>query len=317
MAEITAAQVKELRANTGAGMMDCKHALTETAGDMDAAVAWLRKKGLAAAAKKAGRAASEGLVGIAVDGTAGAVVEVNAETDFVARNETFQDFVRTVAGLALRTGSDLEALKGAAYPQTGKTVEGQLTSLVATIGENLRIRRAAVLTVESGVLASYMHNALAPGLGKIGVLVAVEGPGGAANLETLGKQLAMHVAAASPQAVSRQDMDPAAVERERDILREQARATGKPDDIVEKMAEGRLRKYYEDVCLLDQIYVIDGENKVGKVVEAAAEDAGGVVAVKGFVRYLLGEGIERQAGDLAADVAAATDAAGRRLTKTV
>lgn len=304
MAEITAAQVKELRANTGAGMMDCKHALTETGGDMDAAVAWLRKKGLAAAAKKAGRAASEGLVGIAVDGNAGAVVEVNAETDFVARNETFQDFVRTVAGLALHTGGGLEALKGAAYPETGKTVEEQLTSLVATIGENLKIRRAAVLTVESGVLASYMHNALAPGLGKIGVLVAVEGPGDGANLEPLGKQLAMHVAAASPQAVSRQDMDPAAVERERDFLREQARATGKPDDIVEKMAEGRLRKYYADVCLLDQTYVIDGESKVGKVLEAAAEDAGGAVAVKGFVRYLLGEGIEKQAGDLAADVAA-------------
>ena len=305
MAEITAALVMELRATTGAGMMDCKHALRETAGDVDAAVAWLRKKGLAAAAKKAGRVASEGLVGIAVDGNAGAVVEVNAETDFVARNETFQDFVKAVAGLALHTGGDLEALKGAAYPETGKTVEEQLTSLVATIGENLRIRRAAVLTVESGVLASYMHNALAPGLGKIGVLVAVEGPGGGTNLETLGKQLAMHVAATSPQAVSRQDMDPAAVERERDILREQARATGKPDDIVEKMAEGRLRKYYEEVCLLDQTYVIDGKSKVGKVLEAAAGDAGGAVAVNGFVRYLLGEGIEKRTGDLAADVVAA------------
>ncbi len=300
MAEITAGLVKELRADTGAGMMDCKHALTETGGDMDAAVAWLRKKGLAAAAKKAGRVASEGLVGIAVDGNAGAVVEVNAETDFVARNETFQEFVKAVAGLVLHTDGDLEALKGAAYPQAGATVAEQLTSLVATIGENLTIRRAAVLTVESGVLASYVHNALAPGLGKIGVLVAVESPAGAANLEALGRHLAMQVAAANPQAVSRQDLDPAVVERERDILREQARATGKPDDIVEKMAEGRLRKYYEEVCLLDQTYVIDGESKVGKVLEAAAGDAGGAVAVKGFVRFLLGEGIERRTGDLGA-----------------
>ncbi len=305
MAEITAALVKELRANTGAGMMDCKRALTETGGDMDAAIAWLRKKGLAAAAKKAGRVASEGLVGIAVDGSAGAVVEVNAETDFVARNETFQDFVKTVAGLALQTGGDLEALKGAAYPDAARTVEEQLTDLVATIGENLRIRRAEVLTVESGVLASYVHNALVPGLGKIGVLVAVEAPAGAAELEVLGKRLAMHVAAANPQAVSHEDLDPAAVDRERDILREQARATGKPDDIIEKMVEGRLRKYYEEVTLLDQTYVIDGESKVGKVLEAAAEDAGGAVAVKGFVRFLLGEGIERQTDDLAADVAAA------------
>ncbi len=305
MAEITAGLVKELRADTGAGMMDCKHALTETGGDMDAAVAWLRKKGLAAAAKKAGRVASEGLVGIAVDGNAGAVVEVNAETDFVARNETFQEFVKAVAGLVLHTDGDLEALKGAAYPQAGATVAEQLTSLVATIGENLTIRRAAVLTVESGVLASYVHNALAPGLGKIGVLVAVESPAGAANLEALGRHLAMQVAAANPQAVSRQDLDPAVVERERDILREQARATGKPDDIVEKMAEGRLRKYYEEVCLLDQPYVIDGKSKVAKVLEAAAGDAGEAVAVKGFVRFLLGEGIERRTGDLGADVAAA------------
>ncbi len=305
MAEITTAQVKELRANTGAGMMDCKHALTETGGDMDAAVAWLRKKGLAAAAKKAGRAASEGLVGIAVDGTAGVVVEVNAETDFVARNETFQDFVRTVAGLALRTGGDLEALKGAAYPQAGATVAEQLTGLVATIGENLTIRRAAVLTVESGVLASYVHTALAPGLGKIGVLVAVEGPAGAANLEALGRHLALHVAAANPQAVSRQDLDPAAVERERDILREQARATGKPDDIVEKMAEGRLRKYYEDVCLLDQTYVIDGESKVRKALDAASSELGGAVKVSDFVRYQVGEGIDRGPDeDFAAEVAA-------------
>ncbi len=305
MAEITAALVKELRANTGAGMMDCKRALTESGGDMDAAIAWLRKKGLAAAAKKAGRVAAEGLVGIAVDGSAGAVVEVNAETDFVARNETFQDFVKTVAGLALQTGGDLVALKGAAYPDAARTVEEQLTDLVATIGENLRIRRAEVLTVESGVLASYVHNALVPGLGKIGVLVAVEAPAGTAELEVLGKRLAMHVAAANPQAVSREDLDPAAVDRERDILREQARATGKPDDIIEKMVEGRLRKYYAEVTLLDQTYVIDGESKVGKVLEAAAEDAGGAVAVKGFVRFLLGEGIERQTGDLAADVAAA------------
>jgi len=305
MSEITAARVMELRRSTGAGMMDCKHALMETGGDMAAALTWLRKKGLAAAAKKAGRIASEGLVGLAVRGHAGALVEVNAETDFLARNETFQDFVRTVAGMALQTGGDMEALKGATYPETSRTGDEQLTHLIATVGENMKLRRVAFLGVESGILGSYMHNALAPDLGKIGVLVALEGPAGAENLPALARQLAMHVAAARPQAVSRQDMDPAAVERERDIFRDQARAAGKPENIVEKMVEGRLRKHFEEVCLLDQTYVIDGESKVGKVLEAAAKDAGGPLTIKGFARFALGEGMERQSGDFAAEVATA------------
>ena len=305
MADITAALVKELRESTGAGMMDCKHALTESAGDMEAAVDWLRKKGLSAAAKKSGRVTSEGLVGLAVKGTAGAVVEVNAETDFVARNETFQEFVATVARLALDTDGDTSALENVTYPGTDKSVREHLGELIATIGENMKVRRAATLSVDSGVIGVYVHNALAPGLGKIGVLVALESPAPAADLETLGKQLAMHVAAAGPQAVSPEDVDPTDLERERSVLAEQARASGKPENIIEKMVEGRLRKFYEEVCLLEQTFVIDGESKVREVLEDAAKDFGVPAAVRGFARIALGEGIEKKDEDFATEVAAA------------
>ena len=304
MAEITAALVKDLREKTGAGMMDCKKALVETKGDLEAAVDWLRTKGLAAAAKKAGRVASEGLVGIAVEGDAGALVEVNAETDFVARNEAFQKFVETVAKLALEVGGDMEKLTAAAYPGSGRTVGEELTHLIATIGENMSLRRAQMLRAEGGVIASYMHNALTPGLGRIGVLVSLKAPAKSAAVETLGKQLAMHVAASRPQAVSRDGLDKAIVERERNILAEQARASGKPEDIIAKMVEGRLRKFYEEACLVDQTFVIDGESKVGKVLEAAANDAGGPVSVGGFGLFVLGEGIEKETKDFAAEVAA-------------
>jgi elongation factor Ts len=304
MAEITATLVKELREKTGAGMMDCKRALSETAGDLEGAVDWLRKKGLAAAAKKAGRVAAEGLVGTAVAEGRGAVFEVNAETDFVARNETFQGFVRTVAELARDTGDDLEVLKGAPYPGTGRTVADELTHMIATIGENMALRRARRLQVKSGSVAAYMHNALAPGLGKIGVLVALESTGDATQLAALGRQLAMHVAAANPQYLDIASVDPAALERERSVLREQAKTSGKGDAIIDKMVEGRLRKFYEEVVLLEQIFVVDGETRVSKVVEAAAKQAGAPIRIAGFVRFALGEGIDKGTTDFAAEVAA-------------
>jgi len=305
MAEITAALVKELREKTGAGMMDCKRALGETQGDLEGAIDWLRKKGLSAAAKKAGRVAAEGLVGVATRGRQGAVVEVNAETDFVARNETFQHFVRSVTELALEIGEDIEALKRAAFPGTGRTVGDELTHMIATIGENMSLRRARRLEVKNGQVLAYVHNALAPGLGKIGVLVALESGGDGEKLGTLGKQLAMHVAAARPDYLDIGSVDPAALEREREVLREQSRASGKPEAIIEKMVEGRLRKFYEDVVLLEQVYVVDGERRVGKVVEAAGKELGAAVKVAGFVRFALGEGIAREQGDFAAEVAAA------------
>ena len=304
MAEITASLVKELRDKTGAGMMDCKRALAETDADIEAAVDWLRKKGLAAAAKKAGRVAAEGLVGVATRGLAGAVVEVNSETDFVARNELFQAFVRTVTELALGNDDDVEKLKRAAYPGTGRTVEAELAELVGRIGENLVLRRSARLQVGKGAVASYMHNSLAPGLGKIGVLVALESEAEEGVLAGLGRQLAMHVAAASPLYLDIASVPAAALERERNILREQAASSGKDAGIVERMVEGRLRKFYEETVLLEQIYVIDGESKVGKVVEAAAKSAGKPIRVTGFVRFALGEGIDKQTTDLAAEVAA-------------
>jgi len=304
MAEITAALVKELREKTGAGMMDCKKALTETGGDMEGAVDWLRKKGLAAAAKKAGRVAAEGLIGVAAAGSRGALVEVNSETDFVARNDKFQDFVGQVARLGLESGGDLESLKSTSYPGTGRTVEEELTQLIAVIGENLSLRRASVLSVDQGVIGSYVHNQAASGLGKIGVLVALESSGDQDRLSALGKQLAMHVAAAAPQAIDAGDVDAAALERERDVLAEQARASGKPEEIIAKMVEGRLRKYYEEVCLLEQTFVIDGETKVRKVLDQAGTDLGTAVKVTGFVRYQLGEGIERGPDDFAGEVAA-------------
>jgi len=305
MAEITAALVKELRDKTGVGMMDCKKALAESGGDIEAAVDWLRTKGLAQAQKKAGRVAAEGLIGVVADGNVAAVVEVNAETDFVARNETFQGFVNEFAKLALGQGDDLATLKAADFPGTGRTVEEELTHLIATIGENMNLRRASRLAVDDGVIASYVHNSLADGLGKIGVLVALESSGDSAALATLGKQLAMHVAAAKPQSVSRDDLDPGALERERQVLMEQARESGKPEEIIEKMVEGRLRKFYEEVCLLDQTFVIDGESRVSQVIEGTAKDLGADVKVAGFRLFVLGEGIEREEEDFAAEVQAA------------
>ena len=300
---ISAQQVMALRTATGAGMMDCKKALTDVGGDMEAAVDWLRKKGLAQAQKKAGRTTAERLVATVAEGTRGAVVEVNAETDFVARNETFQTFVANVARLALDCGGDLEALKQAGYPETGRNVAEELTQLIATIGENMHLRRTQALAVDKGLVAAYTHNQVAPGLGKIGVLVALEADAPPEKLEGVGKQLAMHVAAANPQSVDTSDLDPALVERERSVLVEQARASGKPENIIEKMVEGRLRKYYEDVVLLDQIFVVDGESRVREVVKSLSEALGTPVKVAGFVRYQLGEGVEAEEKDFAREVA--------------
>ena len=303
MAEITAALVKSLREQTGAGMMDCKKALTESAGDIEAATDWLRKKGLSAAAKKSGRVAAEGLVGVIVDGTTGAVAEVNSETDFVARNEAFQGFVRQVTTIARDAGGNVETLKAAVYPGGGRSVGEELTEMIATIGENMDVRRTAVLSVGKGVVASYVHGAIAPGLGRIGVLVALESGGDEDKLAALGKQIAMHVAASNPQSVSTDQLDPAIVAREREILKEQAIASGKPPEIAEKMVEGRLRKFYEEVVLLEQTFVIDTDKKVGEAVEAAAGDIGSSIAVTGFIRFALGEGVEKGSDDFAAEVA--------------
>ncbi|MBV9932110.1 MAG: elongation factor Ts [Alphaproteobacteria bacterium] len=308
MAEITAATVKELRERTGAGMMDCKKALGETQGDMEAAIDWLRTKGLAAAAKKAGRQAAEGLVGVAVRGTRGAVVEVNSETDFVAKNDQFQEFVRTVATLALDTGSDVDALKAAQYPGAG-TVEEKLTGNIATIGENQSLRRAALLEVGDGVVVSYVHNAVSVGLGKIGVLVALESTGDKAALEALGKSLAMHIAAANPLALRGEDLDPQLIERERSIALEKAKESGKPENIIEKMVEGALAKFRKEMAFLSQLFVMDNKTKVEDVVAAEAKKVGAPIAVAGFVRFQLGEGIEKKVDDFAAEVAAASGVA--------
>ncbi|HET7883245.1 MAG TPA: translation elongation factor Ts [Acetobacteraceae bacterium] len=299
MPEITAAMVKDLRDKTGAGMMDCKKALTESGGDVEAAVDWLRTKGLAAAAKKSGRVAAEGLVGIASAPGRAAMVEVNAETDFVARNDSFQAFVAAVAQLALSVGEDLDAIKAAPFPDTGRTVAEELTQLIATIGENMTLRRARVLSVGGGVVATYMHNTLKPGLGKIGVLVAIEGTGEMAALETLGRQVGMHIAASSPEAIDIAGVDPASLAREKAVLVEQARQSGRPDNIIEKMVEGRIRKFYEEVVLLEQVWVHDGENRVKAVLAKAG------VNLAGFARFKLGEGIDKPQGpDFASEVAA-------------
>ena len=300
---VTAALVKELRDKSGAGMMDCKKALAETDGDMEAAIDWLRTKGLATAAKKSGRVASEGLVSFAVDGTRGALIELNAETDFVARNTEFQDFASTLASLALDAG-DLDTLTAVDYPDTGRNVAEELTHKIATIGENMSLRRMATLSVGSGCIVSYMHNATAPGLGRIGVLVALESTAGADVLEGLGKQIAMHIAATSPASLSVDDLDPEAVQRERDVLIEQAKASGKPQEIAEKMVEGRMKKYYQEVVLLEQTSVIDGETRIADVVGNAGKDAGADIALTGYVRFNLGEGIEKEETDFAAEVAA-------------
>ncbi len=305
MAAITSAMVKELRERTGAGMMDCKKALTENDGDMEASVDWLRKKGLAAAAKKAGRVTSEGLIGLALKDGVGAVVEVNSETDFVARNETFQKLVSGIADLAPEAAGDLERLKAMTLAG-GKTVEAELAEAVGVIGENINLRRTAAVAVAEGAVGGYVHAQQAPGLGKIGVLVGLRSNGDAAKLAELGKQLAMHVAAANPQAVDVAGIDPAVVERERAIFSDQARASGKPDNIVEKMVEGRVRKFYEESVLTEQVFVIDTDKRVKEAVEATAKEIGAPIKIIGFVRMALGEGVEKREDDLAAEVAKLT-----------
>ena len=304
MAEITAATVNELRERTGAGMMDCKKALAETNGDMEAAVDWLRAKGLAAAAKKAGRTAAEGLIGVTVEGNRGAVVEVNSETDFVAKNEQFQEFVRNVAQLALQHGDDVESLGAAQYPG-GRSVAEVLTDNIAKIGENQSLRRAAVLEVNDGVVVPYVHNAVAPGLGKIGVLVALESGASADTLQTLGKQIAMHIAAANPLALTGDALDPMLIERERAIAIEKAKESGKPQNIAEKMVEGGLAKFRKENALLSQLFVMDNKTPVADVLASAAKEAGSGIEISAFVRFQLGEGIEKNQGDFAAEVAAA------------
>lgn len=302
MADITASMVKELREKSGAGMMDAKNALVENGGDMEKAMDWLRTKGLAKAAKKAGRTAAEGLIAVARAGSKASVLEVNAETDFVARNQQFQDFAKKAAEISLGSESDISKLAATPYAD-GKSVQETLSALIATIGENMSLRRTKTLSVSSGVVASYIHNAVSDGLGKIGVLVALESTGDAVKLETLGKQIAMHVAAANPTFLDSASVDPAVLEREKNVIRETAKEQGKAADIIEKMLEGRVRKYYEEVCLLEQVFIMDGETKISKVVETAAKDIGAPVKLTGFARFQLGEGIEKEEADFASEVA--------------
>ena len=308
MAQITAATVKELRERSGAGMMDCKKALAETGGDIEAAVDWLRTKGLAAAAKKSSRTAAEGLVGVATDGTSGAAVEVNSETDFVAKNDKFQGFVKAVTDAALESGSDdVDALKAAAYPGGG-TIEEKLTDNIATIGENQSVRRVQSLSVKDGAVVSYVHNAVAPGLGKIGVLVALESSAGADVLEPLGKQIAMHIAAAAPLALNGDDLDPGLMARERAIAEEKAAESGKPAEITAKMVDGAMAKFRKENALLSQLFVIDNKTPVAEVVASAGKEAGAAIKLVDYVRFQLGEGIEKKHSDFAAEVAAAVGA---------
>jgi len=308
MSEITANLVKDLRERTGAGMMDCKRALAEVQGDMEAAIDWLRKKGLAAAAKKAGRVASEGLVGVAIDEasnrTAGAIIEINAETDFVARNDKFQNLVRQVALIAAKQDYTLDALKTAAFPGESPTVNEEITRLVAVIGENMYVRRLVRLKVSQGHIASYVHNTVAPNLGKIGVLIALESNGDKAKLAELGKRLAMHVAAATPQSLTIEDLDPSTLERERSIVIEQARASGRPEEIIAKMVDGRLRKFYEEAVLMEQTFIIDGKTKIREMLEMASKELNAPVHLKSYVRYALGEGVEKAESDFATEVMA-------------
>ena len=309
MAAITAALVKELREKTGVGMMDCKKALAETDGDFEAAVDWLRKKGLSKAAKKADRVAAEGLVAVSTDGGKGAVVEVNSETDFVARNEKFQAAVKEIAALAVGGNGDVDTLK-ASKLGSGESVEDKLTNLIATIGENMALRRAAVVVAEPGVVASYVHNAAADDMGAIGVLVGLKSTGDAAKLAELGRKIAMHVAAGSPAVAVSVDIDgvdPAIADKEREVFADQARASGKPENIVEKMVEGRMRKFYEEVVLLKQAFVMDPDRTIEQVLADAGKELGATVEISGFVRMALGEGVEKgPEEDFAAEVAAAT-----------
>jgi elongation factor Ts len=303
MVDITAALVKDLRGLTGAGMMDCKKALKENSGDIEASVDWLRSQGLSAAAKKSGRAASEGLVAVSVVDNKGAIIELNSETDFVARNEVFQSVAETICGIAIEKNGDLEAIKNADYPGGG-SVTDQLTHQIATIGENMNLRRSFVLEVDTGIICSYIHNSVKSNLGKIGVLVALESTAGAQQLEMLGKQISMHVAAANPLAMSRSDINEADLNRERTILTEQAKDSGKPPEIIEKMVEGRLSKYYSEVCLLEQKFVIDPDVSVQKAISSFSTEVGAEIVLKDFVRFGLGDGIEKEEQDFAAEVAA-------------
>jgi len=302
---ITAAQVKELRELTGAGMMDCKAALAETNGDMDAAVDWLRKKGIAKADKKAGRTAAEGLIGSDTGVREAVLVEVNSETDFVARNEAFQELVRNVAKVALAHGGDTEKTAAAKYPHSDKSVTDTIKDAVGTIGENMSFRRAARLGVEQGAVATYIHNAVADGLGKLGVLVAIETTGDAKAAGAFARQVAMHVAATNPASLDVDSLDPTAVARERAVLTEQARESGKPDNVIEKMIDGRIRKFYEEVVLVKQAFVINPDLTVEAALKAAEKDIGAPARISGFVRFALGEGIEKEESDFAAEVAAA------------
>jgi elongation factor Ts len=289
---------------TGVGMMDCKKALEETAGDMEAAIDWLRTRGLAKAAKKAGRVAAEGLVGVAAEGTKAAIVEVNSETDFVARNEQFQGIVGNVAKLAIDANGSVEKLAEMPFPGSGRSVAAELTDAIAKIGENMNLRRSSVIEVKDGVIGSYVHNTVKPGMGKLGVIVGVESTGDKNVLAGLGKQLAMHIANTNPASVSSDDIDPAIVAKEREIFTEQAKETGKPAEVIAKMVEGRVRKFFEEATLLAQTFVIDGESKVKDIVAKAEKEAGAPIKVTKFVRYALGEGIEKQETDFAAEVAA-------------
>jgi elongation factor Ts len=301
MANITASMVKDLRDKTGAGMMDCKNALNETGGDMEAAIDWLRKKGISKAAKKSGRAAAEGLVGVAVDAGTGVLLEVNAETDFVAKNDEFKAFVKDATKLALKEGGNLEKLL--ASPMGSSSVQQTLTELIAKIGENMNVRRAAAISVDPGVVAAYVHNAASPELGKIGVLVGLKSSGDKEKLSALAKQLAMHVAAAAPLAISPEHLAPEVVERERNVQAEIARQSGRPENVIEKMMEGRMRKFYEETVLLQQTFVIDGETQIVKVIEKASKELGAPITVEGFVRFQVGEGIEKAEADFADEVA--------------
>jgi elongation factor Ts len=307
MTQITAAMVKDLREKTGAGMMDAKKALTEVNGDMEEAVDFLRKKGLAKAEKKSSRTAAEGLVSIATEGTRGVVIEVNAETDFVARNELFQTYVAKLTERVLENKDVAPETYADPTSESGAEVRSELTDLIAKIGENMGFRRATALSVPEGVVSGYVHSAAAPNMGKIGVLVALESSGDKDSLEALGKQIAMHVAAAFPKYLNSDEVDTTELEREKDVIREQAKAAGKPDDIIEKMLVGRLRKFYEEICLLDQTFVIDGETKISTLLENAAKEVGAPVTLTGFARFQLGEGIEKEETDFAAEVAAAAN----------
>jgi len=303
MANITAQMVKELRDSTGAGMMDCKAALNETAGDLTAAQDWLRKKGLSKAAKKAGRVAAEGLIGVKVEGTKGVVVEVNSETDFVARNDLFQGLVKMIADVALTAGTDVEAIKATKVGDI--TVADAIANTVATIGENMTLRRAAALEVAQGAVGQYVHSSVTDGLGKIGVLVGLESSGDKDELVALGRMVAMHIAAANPQALDAPGLDPEVVKREKDVLADKFRQQGKPENVIEKIVESGLKTFYKEVCLLEQVYVHDTGKSVAQALKDAEGKVGGPIKVTGFVRYALGEGIEKQEADFAAEVAAA------------